>query len=341
MREGWILDQIVVGEQDELAQLASDPVAGGLAVEEARQPRFRDVTHLVVTVDSVARGRDRVLVEISGKNLHERLVEPRGGMFRKEHGDRIRLLARGAARDPDPHLILGRLRFEQLRNKLLFELREGLGVPEEMCHADEQLFHQRERLVGLLPHPQRVARQGRHPDDGHPPVNPAKQRRRLVGREIVAGPDLEQHQDVAQRARVVEVIGRLARSISPNRARYAPILAGISCTGSTTSTRPVAMAWPGISLYSAWLGSCAIAKPPCSLMRLRPAEPLVPVPGQNHADRPRTVRLGKRTKKDVHWRSTLFRASEFGDGHLPVEDCQASVRRDDVDVIRLREEPSP
>ena len=83
VREGRILYQIVVGEQDELAQLASDPVAGGLAVEEARQPRFRDVTHLVVTVESVARGRDRVLVEISGKNLHERLVEARGGLFRK------------------------------------------------------------------------------------------------------------------------------------------------------------------------------------------------------------------------------------------------------------------
>ena len=83
VREGRILYQIVVGKQDELAQLASDPVAGGLAVEEARQPRFRDVTHLVVTVESVARRRDRVLVEISGKNLHERLVEARGSLFRK------------------------------------------------------------------------------------------------------------------------------------------------------------------------------------------------------------------------------------------------------------------
>ncbi len=208
VREGRIPYQIVVGEQDELAQLASDPVAGGLAVEETREPRFRDVTHLVVTVESIARGRDRVLVKISGKDLHERVVEPRGGMFRKEHGDRIRLLARGAARDPYPYLILGRLRLEQLRNKLLLELFEGLGVPEEMCHADEELFHQRERLLWLLPHQQRVIRQGRHPDDGHPPMNPAKQRRRLVGREVVAGPDLEQHQDVAQGARVVEVIGR-------------------------------------------------------------------------------------------------------------------------------------
>ena len=129
--------------------------------------------------------------------------------------------------------------------------------------------------------------------------------------------------------------GGCARSISANRARYAPILAGISCTGSTTSTRPVAMAWPGISLYSAWMGSCAIAKPPCSLMRLSPAEPLVPGPGQDHADRPRTVRLGKRMKKDVHWRSTLFCASELRDGQVSVEDCQASVRWDDVDVIRL------
>jgi len=36
--------------------------------------------------------------------------------------------------------------------------------------------------------------------------------------------------------------------------------------------------------------------------------------GQDHADRPRTVRLGKRMKKDVHWRSTLFCASELRDG---------------------------
>ena len=40
-------------------------------------------------------------------------------------------------------------------------------------------------------------------------------------------------------------------------------------------------------------------------------------------------------KKDVYWRSTLFCTSEFRDGNVSVEDRQASVRRDDVDVIRL------
>ena len=148
-----------------------------------------------------------------------------------------------------------------------------------MCHADEQLFHQGERLLGVVPHPQRVARQRRHPHDGHPPVNPAKQRRRLVGREIVAGPNLEQQQDVAQCARVVEVIGRL-------RPIHFPQPGEILADPRRTSPAPAARHRQGPSL---WRGqacrcirpgpSCAIAKPPCSLMRLSPAEPLVsPVP---------------------------------------------------------------
>ena len=204
-----------------------------------------------------------------------------------------------------------------------------------MCHADEQLFHQRERLLGLLPHPQRVTRQGRHPDDGHPPMNPAKQRRRLVGREIVAGPNLEQHQDVAQCTRVVEVIGRL-RPIhlrQPGEIRADPRRHLLHRQHDINKAGR-----DGVARHIAVFGLAGILRDREAAMFLDALESSRTVgtsPGQNHADRPRTVRLGKRTKKDVHWRSTLFRASEFRDGQVSVEDRQASVRRDDVDVIRL------
>ncbi len=53
---------------------------------------------------------------------------------------------------------------------------------------------------------------------------------------------------------------------------------GISATGRTMSTLPVAMALLGMPSYSASAGSCAMTMPPCSFRRPMPAEPSAPVP---------------------------------------------------------------
>jgi hypothetical protein len=59
--------------------------------------------------------------------------------------------------------------------------------------------------------------------------------------------------------------------------------AGIWATGSTKSTRPVAIELRGMSSYSASFGSCAMASPPYSLMRFSPADPFGPVPDSTTA----------------------------------------------------------
>ena len=88
---------LCVANSTSLAQLAADAVAARPRDEEALQPLRRDVGDVGVRVERLARGGDRLLVEVGGEHLDCGLLERRAGVLGQQHGDRVGLLAGGAA----------------------------------------------------------------------------------------------------------------------------------------------------------------------------------------------------------------------------------------------------
>lgn len=64
----------------------------------------------------------------------------RGGVFGQQHGDGVSLFARGAGRDPNPHLVARLFLLQQLRDDFAFERLECLAVAEEVGDADKQVL---------------------------------------------------------------------------------------------------------------------------------------------------------------------------------------------------------
>src|SRR5262245_374714 len=121
VRKRRILDDIVVREENHLAQFAPDPIARAFVMEEALEPLLGHVHDVGVGIETLARRRDRVLVEVGSEYLYVRRLDQPGAEFGQQHANGIRLLAGGAAGDPDTYLVVGILPLEQARYDALFE----------------------------------------------------------------------------------------------------------------------------------------------------------------------------------------------------------------------------
>ena len=93
-------------------------------------------------VGAVPGGLDGVLVQVGGENLHLRRVVEGAGVLAEQHGDGIRLLARGAGGDPDADGVRRPLALEKRREGGL-QGGEGFAVAEEVGDADEQVLQER------------------------------------------------------------------------------------------------------------------------------------------------------------------------------------------------------
>src|ERR1051325_9779548 len=90
-------------------------------------------------------------------------------------------------------------------------------------------------------------------------------------------------------------------------SRKAMILRGISATGTTKSTRPVAMEFRGISPNSASAGSCTRTRPLYSFTRRRPIEPSAPLPERmTHTARESCVSASVRKKMSTGARRSSY-----------------------------------
>ena len=70
VRKRRVANDVVVREQDQLAQLAPDPVAADLAMKKSLEPGVRKVGNFGTAIASLACPRHRLLVEIRSKYLH-------------------------------------------------------------------------------------------------------------------------------------------------------------------------------------------------------------------------------------------------------------------------------
>jgi hypothetical protein len=93
-------------------------------------------------------------------------------VVKKHYCYRVGFFAGGAARHPDPHLIISCLVLEQLRDDIALQCLKRFCVPEEIRYADQQIFHQRSRFRRALIHQLRISGQVRKVMDTHAPCNP-------------------------------------------------------------------------------------------------------------------------------------------------------------------------
>ena len=103
-----------------------------------------------------------------------------GRLFQQQHRKRKGLLARGAARHPDPNGFFGPLGFEQFRDHILRDFLERLGIAEKRGHRDQQIAEQRLRLIGVVPHHLVILFQIVDVGDLHPPRDATQHSRAFV-----------------------------------------------------------------------------------------------------------------------------------------------------------------
>ena len=150
--ERRIADDVVRREDDALAQVLRDLVAVGAKREERLEPLGLMPGNLFLGVDAGARDFERRLVDVGREDLEVDGRAPRAQLLVKQHRDRVRFLAGGAAGHPDADLLAGTVgveRFDDLRDDALLEHRERLVVAEEPRHADQQVFVERVQLARI------------------------------------------------------------------------------------------------------------------------------------------------------------------------------------------------
>src|SRR5436190_86049 len=126
------------------AQVAAERKAVIRRQEVALPERLGDIRELPRRVHGLARLGERTLVDVGCVDLHPLLVIAFAERLREEHRDRVRLLARCAARRPDAdRLVL----LEQLRNHLSRDDGPRLLVSEEPGDVDEDHVEALDELV--------------------------------------------------------------------------------------------------------------------------------------------------------------------------------------------------
>ncbi len=337
VRERGILDDVVMREQHGFAELAPDAVAGAFAMEESFESLLGQVGHVGLGVDALPRRGDRVLVEIGGEHLHAWNAAPAFDGFGEQHRHRVGLFSRRAARYPDPDLVIRSLVVEEARDDALLQCLERVGVAEEMCDADQQFLHQRDRFLGLLAYELCVGAQARDAGDVHPSLDATEDRAGLVIDEVVAAAHAQQRQHVAQGIRLVNGFGALRRTA----VELAQALVIVRDSGGHLRHRQHEIDHAGrdgvgrhvpVRGFARRLGD---RQPAVLLHSLQARRSIRSGPGQHDADGAGAVRIGERPEEDVNRRSALLRLSNPEDVEHAVGDLEPAVGRHDVHVIGL------
>ncbi len=152
LAERRIGNDVLLGEDDAVAQFLADAVALLVGHEIALQPLRRHVGLDAAPEITLAPAVDRVRIEVGGEDLQR--VAGRGRQplhhFGKHDGQRVRLLARGAGRHPRlqrQSLGMGRQQFRQRR---LGQVIPHLGVAEELGHPDQQFLEQQFHFLRIV-----------------------------------------------------------------------------------------------------------------------------------------------------------------------------------------------
>ena len=158
-REWGIADEVVLGEDAQVAHRLVDLVVAVQLDEEPGQPLGGDVGDDVLQVHAGAGLLDRLARQVGAEDEDGGRGPGSADRLQQADGDRVGLLARRAAGDPDPHRRIGRPVLEDPGGELVRERVEGRRVAEERRHVDEQVLVQPLDLAGILVQPPYVLAQ--------------------------------------------------------------------------------------------------------------------------------------------------------------------------------------
>ena len=249
-------------EDDQVADLAGDPVAVLLSREEARQSFGGDIGRDAARVDAGAGELQCLRVDVGREDLDgERLA---GGphLLQQQEGDGVGLLARGAAGHPRPQRRALRLPLHQGHDHQPPQFLVGLRIAEEAGDPDQEVLRQPRGLLRLPAQQVKVGVERLGLGDAHAAADPAQDGATLVAAEVRALPG-QHREDLVEglrlgRGRVRLAGGSRVAQITQDRLRHARPARQRSRPG------PCAMALRGMESTAAVCGSWARASPPAA-----------------------------------------------------------------------------
>ena len=111
--------------------------------EKTRETLRRDLCRNCLEIESFARCGDGVSVDIRCEDLEFHITLGRGDLLTQQNGERVSLLARAAARDPDAQGLVGGMGAHQLGDRGLSKIVEDFGVTEKARDVDQQVLCQK------------------------------------------------------------------------------------------------------------------------------------------------------------------------------------------------------
>src|SRR5262249_34644776 len=138
--EGWIVEDIVLGEDAHVANALADAIAAFGFGEEAAEALGRNVALNIFGVDASAGLVDAGLADVGAKELDRNLVSFVAEKFKKRDRDRIGFFSGGTTGSPDANDAFRSTTLEDGREDLRFQGVENLGVAEEAGDIDEHVL---------------------------------------------------------------------------------------------------------------------------------------------------------------------------------------------------------
>ena len=149
--KGRILDQVVLGEDAQIAHRPADLILSALhphkkALEAVRRYVQRDV----LRIPARARPLDGRLADVRAEDLDRHGEAPGAEKLEQAYGDRVGLLARGAPWNPDADGRLRRAIVDDRREDDRFQRLEGAAVAQETRHVDQDVVIESLHFTGVV-----------------------------------------------------------------------------------------------------------------------------------------------------------------------------------------------
>ena len=172
-RKGRVFEQIVLGEDDTLADLVFHDEVVAALVEEALEPFRRELRRDRLGEDPGPADLDVLLLYVGREELEVRPAPRAIECLGEQDRQAVRLLAGGGARHPGPNrLVFATLGDDRLHDGLGQDV-EGLRVAEEAGHRDQHLAAQHRQLPPIVVEQPDIVGQIRSMTDLHAPLDPA------------------------------------------------------------------------------------------------------------------------------------------------------------------------
>jgi hypothetical protein len=333
--ERRIDDHVVLGEQHHVPDALVDLVAAGSFDEEARQSLRAHVGADRGRKAATARRRNRVGVEVGGKDLQGAACRWGQAVQRLDVGDRQRIgfFPSGTADNPGAQRAgVAGMAFPQHWQDLVLQLPPDLGVTKERGDANQHLLEQQVQLLRIGTQEVGVGLHRLQAMDGNAPGDAAHQRVRLVERQVVPRVFVQQHQYGVQRRREVFGRGPFGGRLNPGDAQDAMWHVGRQRDDVDTA-RGHGAEGHGVELRRS--GLLSQRQPPLHPDRLQPQGAVGPHAGQHDADRPLAELSRQRAEQHVDRQALAAWLGRFHQMQGTAQDRQFGIGWNDVDRVGL------